>query len=141
MIIRNSCKINHSTHPCGHSNIKFYGHTNTKAQGSFPYSNRTWVSKMAHFIKSYKHPSPFGIWENLSLRSPSRCTLLFFKPFCVLICEFSKENCRSFLFQKHVSFSLLLLFVVFFFLEKAYNVGKIVTRDYTYQTNKRCVNK
>ena len=31
MTIRNSCKINHSTHPCGHSNIRLYGHANTKA--------------------------------------------------------------------------------------------------------------
>jgi len=31
MIIRNSCKINHSTHPCVHSNIRLCGHANTKA--------------------------------------------------------------------------------------------------------------
>ena len=31
MIIRNSSKISHSTYPCGHSNIRLCGHTNTKA--------------------------------------------------------------------------------------------------------------
>jgi len=37
MMTRNSCKINHSTRPCGHSNIRLCGHANTKAQGLFPH--------------------------------------------------------------------------------------------------------
>ena len=31
VMIINSCKINHSTHPCGNSYIRLCGHTNTKA--------------------------------------------------------------------------------------------------------------
>ena len=31
MMTRNSCKINHNTHPCGHSNIRLCDHANTKA--------------------------------------------------------------------------------------------------------------
>ena len=31
LMIRNSCKTDHSTQPCGHSNIKLCGYVNTKA--------------------------------------------------------------------------------------------------------------
>ena len=70
----------------------------------------------------------FGIQESLLLFSPSRYTFFFSKTFCVLIHEFSKENWRLFPFK-----SVLVV------LEKFLILGKIITRDCTYQRDKRRV--
>ena len=59
MITRNSCNINHRQYPCRHSNTRLCGHTNTKAQGSFPHSSQTSVSMIALLSSHTKHLSPF----------------------------------------------------------------------------------
>ena len=121
MIIRNSCKINHSTHPYGHSNIRLCGNANTKAQDLFPHSDQTSVSTIALFIKSYKHSNLFWHSGKSFIAFTLQVHISFLsKTFCVLTCEFSKENWRSFLFfKKHVFFVFLL--------EKVCNLGKVVT--------------
>jgi len=65
----------------------------------------------------------FGIRENLSLFSPSRCTFFFQKTFRVLIHEFPKKTGDKFFFKRML---VLLVFLVFCF-EKSYNLGKVVT--------------
>ena len=82
------------------------------------------------FLLSHKNIRVhFGIRENLSLCSPCRCTFLFSKTFCVLICEFSKENWRSFLFSQNRV--VLFFFFVFF----------LFYRKILYPGNKMCVNE
>ena len=79
MIIRNSCKINHSTHPCGHSNIRLCGHATLRLRVCFPIQI-TPVFQRLLFLSSHTNIRVhFGIRENLLLCSPSRCTFLFFK--------------------------------------------------------------
>ena len=134
MIIRNSCKINHSTHPCGHSNIRLCGHANTKAQGLFPHSYQTSVSKIAHFIKSYKHPRHSG--KSFVVFTLQLHIYFFSKTFCILICEFPpKKTSEHFFFRSMLVFFFFFLFQ--FLQKKVCNLGKVVTRDYTYQKEQR----
>ena len=106
MMIRNSCKTDHSTHPCGHLNIKLCGCVNTKAQGLFPHSDWTGVSKIS-LLSSYAHIRVhLGISGKSFIVLTLQVHISFFKNLFVF-----RVHCWLFSF-------LSLLFVVLVFIEK-----------------------
>jgi len=149
MMLRNSCINDHSTHLCGHSNIKLCGHVNTKAQGLFPHSDRTSVSKIA-LLSSYAHIRVhfrhFG--KKIHCFHPSGAHFFFF--FKNLLCFdpwIFQRKLAVILFQKHVApifsfLSLLFCFVFFYsFYRKSLYLGKVVSRDYTLSKEQKRVNE
>jgi len=81
----------------------------------------------------------FGIRENLSLRSPSRCAFLFLKNLlCFDLWIFQRKLAIIFSSSKmFFFFSFSFSFSFFFFLlEKVCNLGKVVTWAYTSKGTK-----
>ena len=124
---------------CGHANTKaFVAMQTLRLRVCFPIQIKPVFQRLLLLSIHTNIWVHFGIWENLSLPSPSRCTFIFFqKPFCVLIHEFSKENWRSFFFFQKACCFFSFFFLFFSSLEIFCTLGKVVTWDYTYPKEQR----
>ena len=82
MTIGNSCKINHSTHPCGHSNMKNLWPCKHYGLGFVFHIQAKPVFQGLLFYQVIQNIQVhFGIWENILLFPPSGCTHFFSKTF------------------------------------------------------------
>jgi len=110
-------------HPCGHSNIKYFGHVTLRLRIHFSYLNQPSVSKRWSFINLCTHPSPFRHSGKLLRQSPFRCIHIVFK---IHLCSdrwISKEKTGNYSFSKvcwlfgqPISlFFIIILFFLYFF--------------------------